>query len=146
MKANEIISVFEEIWKLLKVVFNSFRLTITSYLVGISVYVFVCVCTHVHAQLCPTLGDSMNYSLPGSAVHEVVLARILYWGPFPSPGDLPNPVIKLVSFAAPALIGRFLTTAQLRKSRSEKVVKHKSICLWCIRCSSCNSKLPRQNL
>ena len=145
MKANEIISVFEEIWKFLKVVFNSFRLTITSYLVGISVYMFVCVCTHVHAQLCPTLGDPMDYSLPGSSVHEVVLARILYWAPFPSPGDLPNPVIKLVSFAAPALIGRFLTNTPFRKSMSEKVVKHKFVCLLCIQCS-CNSKLPRQNL
>ena len=104
-------------WKLLKVVFNPFRLTITSFLVGVSVCMCVCVCVcarmHVHAQWSPTLGDPMDYTLPGSSVHEVLLARLLYWAPFPSPGDLPNPVFKLVSFAAPALTGRFLTTAHV---------------------------------
>ena len=57
----------------------------------------------------------MDYSLPGSSIHEIFLARILewvaisfsklysleflrpeYWGgyPFPSPGDIPNPRIE----------------------------------------------------
>ena len=31
----------------------------------------------------------------------------------PSPGDLPNPGIKLTSFASPALAGRFFTTEQV---------------------------------
>ena len=36
-----------------------------------------------------------------------------YWSglPFPSLGDLPNPGIEPVSLAAPALAGRFFTTA-----------------------------------
>ena len=31
------------------------------------------------AKLCPTLGDPMDYSLPGSSVHGVLQARILEW-------------------------------------------------------------------
>ena len=42
-------------------------------------------------------------------------SRQEYWSglPFPSPGDLPNPGIKLTSFASPALAGRFFTTEQV---------------------------------
>ena len=35
----------------------------------------------------------MDYSLPGSSVHEILQARILKWV-FPYPGDLPKPGIK----------------------------------------------------
>ena len=42
-------------------------------------------------QLCPTLCNPMDYSLPGSSVHRIFQARILEWLPFPSPGDLPDP-------------------------------------------------------
>ena len=35
-------------------------------------------------QLCPTLGDSMNCSLPGSSVHGILQARILEWVAMPS--------------------------------------------------------------
>ena len=31
------------------------------------------------AQLCPTLHDPMNYSLPGSSVHGIFQARVLEW-------------------------------------------------------------------
>ena len=31
------------------------------------------------AQLCPTLCDLMDYSLPGSSVHGILQARILKW-------------------------------------------------------------------
>ena len=31
--------------------------------------------------------------------------------PFPSPGDLPDPVIELVSLMSPAMAGRFFTTS-----------------------------------
>ena len=39
-------------------------------------------------------------------------SRQEYWSglPFPSPGDLPDPRIKPVSFAFPALAGGFFTT------------------------------------
>ena len=36
----------------------------------------------------------MDYSPPGSAVHEILQARILEWVAFPSPRDLPDPGIK----------------------------------------------------
>jgi len=29
---------------------------------------------------CPTLGDPMDYSLPGSSVHGIFQARVLGWG------------------------------------------------------------------
>ena len=46
------------------------------------------------AQLCPTLCDPMDSSLPGSSVYEILQTRILEWIAFPSPGYLPNPGIK----------------------------------------------------
>ena len=42
------------------------------------------------AQLCLTLCNPMNSSLPGSSVHGIIQARIMEWVPFPSPGDLPD--------------------------------------------------------
>ena len=46
------------------------------------------------SQLCPTLCDPVNCSLPGSSVHG--FSRQEYWSglPFPSPGDLPDPGIE----------------------------------------------------
>ena len=41
-------------------------------------------------QLCPTLCNSMDYSLPGSSVHGIFQARILEWVAIPTPGDFPN--------------------------------------------------------
>ena len=41
------------------------------------------------AQSCPTLCDSMGYT-----VHGILQARILEWVVFLSPGDLPNPGIE----------------------------------------------------
>ena len=41
----------------------------------------------------------MDYSLLGSSVHGISQARIPEWLPFPSPGDLPNPGIKIESLA-----------------------------------------------
>ena len=44
-----------------------------------------------HVQLYP------QCSQQGSSVHGISQARILEWLPFPFPGDLPNPGIKLTS-------------------------------------------------
>ena len=46
------------------------------------------------AHLCLTLGNSMDYSLPGSSIQG--FSRQEYWSrlPFPSPGDLPDPGIE----------------------------------------------------
>ena len=35
------------------------------------------------AQSCPTLCDPLDYSLPGSSVHEILQAKILDWGAVP---------------------------------------------------------------
>ena len=60
------------------------------------------------AQLCLTLCDSVDCSLPGSSLHGILQARILEWVlPFPSPGDLPNPGIEPGS---PALQADALTS------------------------------------
>ena len=32
------------------------------------------------AQLCPTLSDPMDCSLPGSFIHGILQARVLEWG------------------------------------------------------------------
>ena len=32
------------------------------------------------AESCPTLSDSMDYSLPGSSIHGIFQARVLEWG------------------------------------------------------------------
>ena len=39
----------------------------------------VCVCCVSHAQSCPTLCYSLDYSLPGSSVRGIFQARILEW-------------------------------------------------------------------
>ena len=32
------------------------------------------------AQSCPTLGDPMDWSLPGYSIHAIFQARVLEWG------------------------------------------------------------------
>ena len=70
----------------------------------------------VHVQLCPTLCDPMDCSLPGSSVF-MEFSRQECWSelPFPSPGDLPDPGIQPVSPMPPALAGGFFTTELSRK-------------------------------
>ena len=51
------------------------------------------MCMRAVASVRPDF-DAMCYSLPGSSVHGVLQARILQWGPFPSPGHLLYPGIK----------------------------------------------------
>ena len=48
-----------------------------------------CILSHsvVSSSLHP-----MDYSLPGSSVHGIILERIPEWVAFPSPGDLPSPI------------------------------------------------------
>ena len=66
----------------------------------------MCCCCLV-SKLCP------NFAMPWTIAHQCSLSmgflRQEYWGelPFPVPGDLPDPGIKLVS---PVLAGRFFTT------------------------------------
>ena len=60
-----------------------------------------------------TLCDPMDCSPLGSSVHGISQARILDWVPFPSPGDLPDPEIKLTS---PAWQVGFLSLSHLEQT------------------------------
>ena len=42
------------------------------------------------AQLCPTLSDAMDCSLPGSSIHGIFQARVLEWGAIAFSGVLPR--------------------------------------------------------
>ena len=48
-------------------------------------------------QLCPTLCDPMDCSLPGSSVHGICQARTLEWVVIPFSRDLPDPEIEMPS-------------------------------------------------
>ena len=71
----------------------------------IVIYLFLIeVCVRAKSlQLCLTLCDAMDCSLPGSSVHEVLQARILECFAVLSSRDLPNPGIGAAPPAAPAL-------------------------------------------
>ena len=60
-----------------------------------------CCCCSV-AKSCPTVCDLTDSSPPGSSFHGVLQARVLEWVAIPSPGDLPDPGIKLGSPALQA--------------------------------------------
>ena len=47
----------------------------------------------------------MDYSPPGSSVHDILQAKILEWLPCPLPGDLSDPGIKPRSYLSPTLAG-----------------------------------------
>ena len=71
----------------------------------------MCVCVRVVTQSCLTL------VIPWTVAHQAPLSmgfsRQEYWSgfSFPPPGDLPDPGIKPLSLAPPALTGAFSTTA-----------------------------------
>ena len=69
---------------------------------------------HMHAQ---SLSHVLLFVIPWTVAHQAPLSmgfpRQEYWSelPFPPPGDLPDPGIKPMSLASPALAGRFFTTS-----------------------------------
>ena len=73
------------------------------------------------AQLCRTLCDPMDCSLPGSSVHGISQARIHF--PCPSQGDLPDPGRSPV---APGLVGGFFTTEPPRKTHQYLILSLKN--------------------
>ena len=60
---------------------------------------------------CVQLFVTLNCSPPGSTVHGILQVRILQGLPCHSPGDLPDPEIKLMSLMFPALAGEFFITS-----------------------------------
>ena len=71
------------------------------------------MCSAKLLQLCPTLCNPMDCSLPGSSVHGIFQARILRWVSISSSressqdGRELNPRL----LCLPALVGRFFTTS-----------------------------------
>ena len=90
--------------------FNWMRNTLLLFLDHRGVFTSLHVCVHVQSlQSCQTLCDSMDCSPPGSSVQGILQARRLEGLPFPSPRDLPNLEIKLVSDFVSCIAGGFFT-------------------------------------
>ena len=62
-------------------------------------------------QLCPTLCDAMDHSLPGFSVHGILQERVLEWVAMPSSRGSSDPGIEPESLMSPALTGGFFTTS-----------------------------------
>ena len=64
---------------------------------------------------CVQLLVTPSWTVACQAPLSIGFPRQEYWSrfPFPPPGDLPNPGIKPMSPASPALAGRFFTTEPL---------------------------------
>ena len=75
-------------------------------------------------QSCPTLCNTMDYSLPGSSVHGILQARILEWVAIPSSRDLPNPTY--VSCGS-CIAGRVFTTEPSRKPQCRAYLERNRI-------------------
>ena len=64
----------------------------------------------IHAKLCPTLCNPMDYRLPGSSVQGILQARILECH-FLLQGIFLTQASNLRFFPSPALVGRFFTAS-----------------------------------
>ena len=70
-------------------------------------------CLGICSHSCPLIWwcylslSSSTAQFSGFSAHGIFQARMLEWFAFPSPGDLPNPRVELMS---PALAGGFFTT------------------------------------
>ena len=60
-------------------------------------------------QLCPSLCDHTDSSLPGSSVHGSLQARILEWVAISTSVDGPDPGIETAPLVSLALAGKYLT-------------------------------------
>ena len=117
--------------------------------------VYACMYVLV-AQSCLTLCSPMHCSLPGFSVHVVLQVRILEWlKPFPSPGDLPNPEIKLWSPALqadslppepPGKPSYDLTPSILLGESTQRLVSSSSVSnlISCLKSLLC--RLPKEEL
>ena len=70
-----------------------------------------CLLNIMDSQLCPTLCDPMDCSLPGSSVRGIILARVLEWVAISSTRGSSWPRIKPLFPASPALAGKFFTNS-----------------------------------
>ena len=95
-------------------VFRIINLSPLQYFAAVFFFFFlICNITDLaHAkslQLCLTLCNPMEYSLPGPSVHRILLARILEWIAMPSSKRSSRPGIEPTSPKSPALAGWFFT-------------------------------------
>ena len=65
------------------------------------------------AQLCLTLSDPMECSLPGSSVHGIFQARVLEWVALPSPKEFLELTSKASSIRGKADKSEFINIKQL---------------------------------
>ena len=83
-----------------------------------STYIYICIyicAVHTKSlQLCPTLCDPLDYSLPGSSVHGILQARVLEWVSVPSRGSSQSRDRTCI-FCSSYIAGRFLTAEPLGK-------------------------------
>ena len=67
-----------------------------------------------------TLSHVQLFAIPWTVAYQAPrsmgFSRQEYWLPFPSPGDLPNSGIELVSLASPAVAGGFFTSWAIREA------------------------------
>ena len=75
---------------------NYLEILLSSFRILKNIHFFLCVCTQ-SLQSCLTLGNPMDYSLPGSSVHGILQARMLERVAMPSSRELPYLGIEPVS-------------------------------------------------
>ena len=83
-----------------------------------------CVLSHFsHGRLFAAL-----WTVARQAPLSMGFSRQEYWNglPCPPPGDLPNPGIKPMSLASPALATRFFTTSAIREALAQEVLNSKN--------------------
>ena len=74
-------------------------------------YINIVLCVHAKLlQLCLTLRDTMNYSLPGSSVHGISQARILEWVVISFSRGSSQPRDRTSASCSSCIAGRFFTT------------------------------------
>ena len=79
-------------------------------------------------QLCPTVGNHVDCSPPGSSIHGILQAKILEWVAIPSSRESSPPGIEPMLLMSPALAGRFFTTSTTWEA--PKILNHPQFC-WC---------------
>ena len=75
----------------------------------------MCMCAKSF-QLCPTLCDAMDHSLPGFSVHGILQERVLEWVAMPSSRGSSDPGMEPAFLTSPALPLGFFTTSATWKA------------------------------
>ena len=89
-----------------------------------------CVCVCVFCLLSCVRFFETPWTVARQAPLSIQFPRREYWSalPCPTPGDLPDPGIKPVSLASPALASGFLTTSTTQLARNQRGKAHVLMC------------------